>query len=349
MPLTTMKPLIAITAGDPCGIGPEIIIKALSMPQVYRYCRPLVVGNAAVFRYWLNRIAKANTDISGKISLQPWDTGGTSAARPGIIPILDMAVADDSGITPGRPTDAGGGASIAYVKEAVRLALAKEVDGICTAPISKEAINLAGFHYQGHTELLGELCGTSNFGMMLASRKLRVMLVTTHEAIADVPGLITREKVLRAIRLALGGCRELGIDAPRIGLCALNPHGGEGGLFGREELDIIGPAADTARSEGIDVTAPMPSDTLFVRAARREFDAVVVMYHDQGLIPLKMLSFGRAVNITFGLPIVRTSVDHGTAFDIAGKGIADAGSMLEALRMASILVRNRKSERTPIA
>lgn len=321
---THNKPLIAITAGDPGGIGPEIIIKALSAPQVYRYCRPLVVGDAAVFRYWRGRLPGLAPDISGDMHL------------------LDIAAMNNADITPAGPTEAGGRASIAYIKEAVRLALAGNVDGICTAPISKEAINMAGFHYQGHTELLGELTGAQDFGMMLASRRLRVMLVTTHEAIAAVPGLITQEKVLRAIRLAHRGCLDLGMAKPRIAVCALNPHGGEAGLFGREEIDVIAPAASQAAAEGINVIPPQPADTLFVKAARGEYDAVVVMYHDQGLIPLKMLSFGRAVNITIGLPIVRTSVDHGTAYDIAGKGVADPGSLIEALRTAALLVRMRR-------
>lgn len=347
MPRATKKPLIAITAGDPGGIGPEIIIKALSAPQVYRYCRPLVVGDASVFRYWLRRLPRLSSGLA--LQLMEDVKGWNRSSRAGIVPVLDIGAMGEDELLAGSATASGGKASVLYIKEAVRLALAKEVDGICTAPISKEAINLAGFHYQGHTELLGELCGTSDFGMMLAGKKLRVMLVTTHEALAAVPGMITQEKVLRSIRLAHRGCKELGVASPRIGLCALNPHGGEGGLFGREEIEIIAPAADTAKNQGIDVTPPMPADTLFVRAERGGFDAVVVMYHDQGLIPLKMLSFGRAVNITFGLPIVRTSVDHGTAFDIAGKGVADAGSMLEALRMASLLVRNRRAERTPIA
>ncbi|MDH4099528.1 MAG: 4-hydroxythreonine-4-phosphate dehydrogenase PdxA, partial [Nitrospirota bacterium] len=293
MPRMTTKPLIAITAGDPGGIGPEIIIKALSEPRVYRYCRPLVIGDAAVFRYWLRRLRR----LSSGLALQVVDEGDDQILprKAGVIPVLDIDSMDEEAMEPGRPTAVGGKASVLYIQKAAQLALSGMVEGVCTAPISKEAINLAGFPYQGHTELLGKLCDTDDFGMMLAGKKIRVMLVTTHEAMVDVPKLITREKVLRAIRLAHRGCRELGIEEPRIGLCALNPHGGESGLFGREEIDIIGPAAKMARDEGIDVTPPLPADTLFVKVRQGMFDVAVVMYHDQGLIPLKMLSFGRAV------------------------------------------------------
>jgi 4-hydroxythreonine-4-phosphate dehydrogenase len=247
----------------------------------------------------------------------------------------------DADIEFGRPSREAGDAVYRYIKEAVGLCLSGEASAMATAPISKEALNRAGHKYPGHTELLAELTGTGEFVMMLAGDKLRVSLVTIHEALAAVPGLVTFDRVLSTIRITNRDLHRYFKKNPRLAVLALNPHCGEGGLFGREEECVIKPAVDAARKEGVDAVGPLSADTLFHFAADGKYDAVVCMYHDQGLIPLKMLAFGNAVNVTLNLPIVRTSVDHGTAHDIAGQGIADIGSYLVAVELASQIAHNR--------
>jgi len=234
----------------------------------------------------------------------------------------------------GSPTAAGGAASYAYIRRAVEIVLKGEAHALVTAPISKEAFKMAGIPYPGHTEMLAALTGTNRYAMMLCGGPLRVVLVTIHTALRDVPPLITRARVLDTIRLAVAACRMLGLDAPRIAVAGLNPHAGEAGIFGSEEITEIAPAVEDARREGFSVTGPYPPDTLFYRAARGEFDLLVCMYHDQGLIPLKMIAFDTGVNVTVGLPIIRTSPDHGTAYDIAWKGVANPTSMREAIDTA---------------
>jgi 4-hydroxythreonine-4-phosphate dehydrogenase len=234
----------------------------------------------------------------------------------------------------GRPNAASGRAVVDYIKRAAELALRKEVDALVTAPINKEMMNAAGYEYGGHTELLADLTKTKEYGMMFAGGGLTVILATIHHALKDVPRLITKESVLKTIRLAHTAMKRFGVEHPRIGVAALNPHAGEGGLFGNEEWNEILPAVLEARGLGITASDPLPADTLFYKARNNYYDIVVAMYHDQGLAPLKMLAFGNAVNVTVGLPIIRTSVDHGTAYDIAGKGCADPASLLEAIRVA---------------
>ena len=238
----------------------------------------------------------------------------------------------------GVAAEVTGAASIDFIKTAVQLAQAGSLDGIVTAPINKEAMNMAGYHYPGHTELLADLTQTEEFGMMIVGGPLKIMFTTTHVAIHQLSSMLTRERIARAIRLAhLGLTRYFGIARPKIGVAALNPHAGEHGLFGNEEATSIAPAVQEARAAGIKASDPLPADTLFGKAARGEYDGVVAMYHDQGLIPLKLLAFGTCVNLTVGLPIIRTSVDHGTAYDIAGKGVAEHGSLLEAVKVAARL------------
>ena len=322
------KPVIAITMGDPGGVGPEIILKALNAKAVWDSCRPVIVGDLKVLD-----IAKWSLPIGTHMEFMavenPDDLPAHAAA------IIDMDAVKPDELTVGRPGAYAGRAAVAYIKKAVELAIAGRVDAVVTAPINKETLKMAGFKYPGHTELLAELTGTAEFGMMLVGGGLRVMLATIHVALKDAPGLITKAAVLKAIRLADRACREMGLDRPRIVVCGLNPHAGEGGIFGDEEALYITPACDEARGAGMAVTGPLPPDTVFFKARRGDFDAVVAMYHDQGLIPLKMLAFGHAVNITVGLPIIRTSVDHGTAYDIAGQGIADPSSLIEAVKLAS--------------
>ena len=320
--------------GDPAGIGPEVIVKALARPLVRRLCRPVVIGSPDV----LTKVARA---LKVPIKVQRvTELGATMPA--GVMPVLDPLPEPLASFTPGRVSKETGAAQALYVKEAVRLALENRIAGIVTAPINKEAISLAGYPYPGHTEMLADLTGAKEVGMMIVGGPLRFLFATTHVALKDMPGLLTPERVERAIRLChLGLTTLFGLKRPRIAVAALNPHGGEGGLFGAEERTAIAPGVARARAQGMSAVGPLPADTLIGQAARGKYDAVVAMYHDQGLIPLKLTAFGRAVNITVGLPIIRTSVDHGTAYDIVGRGAADEGSLLEAIRLAAAFARRR--------
>jgi 4-hydroxythreonine-4-phosphate dehydrogenase len=330
------KPVIAITMGDPGGIGPEIVLKALNSREVVDICRPVVVGDLGVLDE-----AKRALPISTHIPLVSVDGPGADTA--GAVPVIDLVNVRRTDITQGRPGAYAGRAVIGYIEKAVSLALEGSVDAVVTAPISKESLRLAGSPHPGHTEMLAELTRSREFGMMLLGGGLRVILVTIHCPLKDVPAMITKDAVLRTIRLARSACADLGIMRPRIAVAALNPHAGEAGIFGSEEADHILPACDDARALGIDVTGPLPPDTVYYRANKGEFDIVVSMYHDQGLIPLKLLAFDTGVNVTVGLPIVRTSVDHGTAFDIAGKGMADPSSLIEAIHLAAGIAKRRKA------
>ena len=287
-------PIVAVTAGDPCGIGPEIAVKAVRDPRVVACCRPVIYGP---------HTAEA---------LRDFPTGQVSAA--------------------------GGRAAYDAIVRAVDDARAGRVDAIATAPINKAAFAAAGLPWRGHTDLLAHLCGVADAAMMFWSERLRVVLATVHIPLAEVPRALTHDRLLGVIRLTASSLPAFGIPSPRLGVAGLNPHAGEAGLLGTEEQTTIGPAIDAARAEGIHASGPFPADTLFVRAARGEFDAVIAAYHDQGLVPVKLLAFGRAVNVTLGLPIIRTSVDHGTAFDIARQGTADEGSLVEAMVLAARLV-----------
>lgn len=323
------KPLVAVTMGDPSGVGPEIIAKALADPQICRVCRPLVLGDQAAMERAIS-ITGARLGmnlVSGESSF-----AGLSDNVVNLLPLSELSHVD---MEFGRPSPKAGDAVYRYIKEAAGLCLSGKAAAMATAPINKEALNRAGHEYPGHTELLAELTGAKEFVMMLAGERLRVALVTIHEAIADVPALITRDRVLSTIRTVHKDVGRYFRKDPRLAVLALNPHSGEGGLFGNEEKDIIGPAVDTARNEGIDAVGPLSADTLFHFAARGDYDAVVCMYHDQGLIPLKLLHFDDGVNITLGLPIIRTSVDHGTAYNLAGTGRASEASMVAAITMAA--------------
>jgi 4-hydroxythreonine-4-phosphate dehydrogenase len=286
------KPRIAITTGDPAGIGPEIAAKAAADSRVQAVCEPILYGATERVQF-----------------------------APGVL----------SG-------DAGRAAYDCIVR-AVEDAQRRRVDAIATAPINKEALRLAGLPWSGHTDLLAHLTGAPHVAMMFHSPALLVVLATVHIPLAAVPGALTQALVETTIALTARELPRFGVERPRIAVAGLNPHAGEHGLFGREEALAIGPAVEACRARGVDVSGPYPGDTVFVRARRREFDVVIACYHDQGLIPVKLLAFGEAVNVTLGLPIVRTSVDHGTAFDIAGKGVADPESMIAAVLLAASLVR----------
>jgi len=327
-------PLIAITMGDPCGVGPEIIIKALQSPEVANICRPFAIGDRLA-------MGRALALCESKLEIHEISEPEEAAATPpGTVALLALSQLSESDLQYGQPSAAAGDAVFRYICQAARFCLDGRVAAMATAPISKEAMHRAGHDYPGHTELLAELCGTDDFVMMLAGDVLRVSLVTIHEALADVPRLVTFDQVLKTIRITAEGVRRLtGKANPKLAVLALNPHCGESGKFGNQEREIITPAIEKARAEGINADGPHSADTLFHFAQQGAYDGVVAMYHDQGLIPFKMLHFDDGVNITLGLPIIRTSVDHGTAYNLAGTGKASEKSLLAAIRMAAGMVR----------
>ena len=326
--------------GDPAGIGPEVIAKALSKPSLRRVCSPLVIGAYDVMQQTVKKLKL-------KVAVRKVEGHEPGARRAGEIAVLDPLEHPLATFRPGFVAPETGAASVAFIKKAVHLAQTGCIDGIVTGPINKEAINMAGCHYPGHTELLADLTQAQESGMMIIGGPLKIMFVTTHVAIKELPSQLTQPRIEKGIRLAhLAMTTLFGVKKPRIGIAALNPHAGEQGLFGDEEARVIAPAARAAQAGGILASNPMPADTLFGKAARGEYDAIVALYHDQGLIPLKMVAFGSCVNLTVGLPIIRTSVDHGTAFDIVGKGVADPGSLIEAVALAARLAEKRTSHAT---
>jgi 4-hydroxythreonine-4-phosphate dehydrogenase len=323
-------PTIAITMGDAAGVGPEIIMKALAVPGVHAFCTPLVIGDA-------ERLRLAGQRVASRLQVVRREHARDAQF------VRDSVECIDLGLVPadlpfGKMSAIGGEAAFRYIERAVRVVAAGEAQAICTAPISKEALHAAGHKYPGHTELLAALTGTPEVSMMLVAPKLRVIHVTTHMGLLDAIERIDAPLVERVIGRAHTTLTRAGIANPRIGVCGINPHAGENGLFGRgEEAGKIDPAVRNAQARGWDVRGPLPADTLFFLAARGDFDIVVAMYHDQGHGPVKVLGLEAGVNITVGLPMVRTSVDHGTAFDIAGTGVADERSLIEALRQAADL------------
>jgi 4-hydroxythreonine-4-phosphate dehydrogenase len=328
------KPIVVITMGDPAGVGPEVAAKALAREDVWACCRPLLVGDARVMARAVELVGAALIPRAiGQVSEANFDSAAPD--------VLDMGNVDVDALEWGQVSAAAGRASVDYIEKATGLAQTGQVDAIATGPINKAALKAAGVPFIGHTELLAALTGENRVTTMLATPGLRVVHVTRHVPVAEVARQITRENVLETTRLTDVGLKQMGLPAPRLAVAALNPHGGDDGLMGREELDAIGPAVEAARAEGIDAHGPIPADSVFFRAIRGEFDAVVAMYHDQGHIPIKTHGFERSVTVTLGLPIVRTSVDHGTAFDIAWQGVAREESMVEAICLAAQLVSGR--------
>ncbi|TXN82315.1 4-hydroxythreonine-4-phosphate dehydrogenase PdxA [Methylobacterium sp. WL8] len=322
-----IRPTIAITMGDPAGIGPEIIMKALAHAEVQALCRPLVVGDAG-------RLRQAGEIVGSRVPVDALTEVGEADFDTGAVQCIDLEVVP-ADLPFGQVSPVGGEAAYQFIAKAVELVQAGEAGGICTAPLSKEALHAAGHKFPGHTEMLAHLTGTPEVSMMLVSPKLRVIHVTTHIGLIDAIAKIEPGLVERVIARGHAVLVKAGIANPKIGVCAINPHAGESGLFGHgEEAEKITPAVEACRARGWDVRGPLPADTLFFLAGRGDYDMVVAMYHDQGHGPIKVLGLEAGVNITVGLPVIRTSVDHGTAFDIAGKGVADERSLMEALRQA---------------
>jgi 4-hydroxythreonine-4-phosphate dehydrogenase len=334
------RPLIAITLGDPSGIGPEIILKAMGHSNVFSRCRPVVLGDVRILQRaqeWVS-LPLVNLDIVKS----PAD----GMYCPGYLTLIDLNNAAPQACPVGQISAASGKAAVEYVQAACDLALSGDVDAVVTAPLNKHAINDAGYKYAGHTELLAERTGARQISMLLTSPSLRVVHVSTHVSLARAIELVTRERVEEVIYLAHSACCALGITSPRIAVAGLNPHAGEGGLFGEKENSEIMPAIQKARAKGYDVSDPQPPDTVFLRASKGAYDIVVAMYHDQGHIPMKLLAFDEGVNVSMGLPIIRTSVDHGTAFDIAGTGQAREASLLSAIDVALKMVAARDAAPT---
>jgi 4-hydroxythreonine-4-phosphate dehydrogenase len=323
-------PTIAITMGDAAGIGPEIIMKALARLEARTICRPLVIGDA-------RRLALAGKIVGSQLKIVTPASPRDAKYMPGTVECIDLALVPEN-LPFGATSALAGEAAYRCIERAVRIVEASEAQAICTAPLSKEALHAAGHRYPGHTELLAALTNTPEVSMMLVAPKLRVIHVTTHIGLLDAIERIDPPLVERVIARAHETLSRAGIASPRIGVCGINPHAGENGLFGRgEEAAKIEPAVRNVRARGWDVKGPLPADTLFYLAARGDYDIVVAMYHDQGHGPIKVLGLEAGVNITVGLPVIRTSVDHGTAFDIAGRGVADERSLVEALRQAASL------------
>ena len=305
------KPTLVISVGDPAGVGPEVTVKALAQPEVRELAELIVAGDPA-------QLAQVARDL-GLPAPERVEPAGDARA-----------------VEPGRLSAGGGQAAVAAVRRGVELIQAGAASALVTGPINKEALRLAGYPWPGHTEMLAELCGVPEVRMLLVTDRLRVCHVTTHRSLRSAIEATTRDRVLETIRMTAAGGRRLGFGTPRIAVAGLNPHAGEGGLFGDEEIREIAPAIEAARGEGIDASGPWPADTVFWRASLGEFDFVVAMYHDQGHVPVKLAGFDEGVNVTLGLPFLRTSVDHGTAFDIAGKGRARWQSMAAAIRVAAL-------------
>lgn len=323
-------PRIGITMGDPAGIGPEVVLKAVAEEEIRRICVPLIIGDAQLLAHTARTLdLQCGYDIIRKGEPIP-----EVLAEPAIFHLDNIT----GFIEPGIESGAAGRAAAGYIEAAVELCAAGSIDAIATAPINKRALFLGGYSFPGHTEFLAQLTGTEEYAMAFVAENLRVVLISTHVPLSEAIRLVERDRVVRIINLTHRELRRWGIERPRLAVAALNPHGAEGGLFGVEEASEIAPAIEACHGiDDINVRGPFSADTVFLRASRGEFDAVIACYHDQAMIPVKCLSFGEAVNVTLGLPFIRTSVDHGTAFDIAGKGLAEHSSMVAAIKLAADL------------
>ena len=344
-----VRPAIAITMGDPAGIGAELAVKALAGSEIYDICRPFVIGDSKMIA---DAISFTGSSIVQHRIAKPDD----GVFEPGMIDVVDLNNIDMDEHVYGQVSASAGRAAFDYIRTGIELAMAGEADAVVTGPIHKESLNRGGYQYSGHTEIFADLTGTRDYAMMLVDQGMRVVHVTTHVSLRKACDLIRKDRVLTVIKLAHDAALMLGIAKPRIGVAGLNPHSGEEGLFGTEEIDEIRPAIQAARDEGINAEGPVPPDTLFAKARGGQYDIVVAMYHDQGHIPLKTVSFDldqktgkwlsvSGVNTTLGLPIIRTSVDHGVAFGKAGKGAANPESLIQAIHMAVQLAHGRHEDK----
>lgn len=323
-------PRIGITMGDPAGIGPEVVLKAVAEEEISRICAPVIIGDAQL----LAHTARTLDLQSGYDIIRQGEPLPENLTEPVIFHLDNIG----GFVEPGIESGAAGKAAAGYIEAAVELCAAGSVDAIATAPINKRALFLGGYSFPGHTEFLAHLTGTEDSAMAFVAANLRIVLLSTHVPLSEAIRLVERDRIIRTINLANRELRRWGIERPRLAVAALNPHGAEGGLFGMEEASEIVPAIEACHGvDDVNVRGPFPADTVFLRASRGEFDAVIACYHDQAMIPVKCLSFGEAVNVTLGLPFIRTSVDHGTAFDIAGKGLAEHSSMVAAIKLAAEL------------
>ena len=337
-------PILAITLGDPCGAGPEITAKTCADKGVYEICKPLIIGDPCVMKQ-----ALVFTGLDNTLKVNAVTDVADAKFNYGTIDVYDVkCISDEKSLKLGTPNEVGGNAAFQYVKTAIELALSGDVDGTVTNAISKEAINMAGYHYSGHTEIYSDLTKTTKYCMMLAHNDFRVTHVSTHVSLREACDRCKKERIIDVIELSYKACVDMGIENPKIAVAGLNPHCGENGMFGREEIEEITPAIEYAKSNGMDVIGPCPPDSVFSQAIGGWYDVVVCMYHDQGHIPTKVQGFVydrvkqawnavAGVNITLGLPIVRVSVDHGTAFDHAGKGDANAISLINSIEYAAKL------------
>lgn len=329
------SPVIGITMGDPAGIGPEIIVRVLARKEVFAFCRPLIFGDPHV-------LGEANKVLGFPCIINPVTDPKETKGCPGIADLIELSHIDLKGFRFGVPRKSYATPTIHYLETALSFAQDEKIDAITTCPVNKGFLNDAGHPFSGHTEFLAQRTDSGPVVMMLVTNALRVALVTTHHALRDVAALITPKRIIDTIRITYHALRVFfEIRNPKLAVSALNPHAGEGGLFGCEEQTIILPAVNECRKAGINIEGPLPSDSLFHFAAKGKYDAIVCMYHDQGLIPIKLTEFKKAVNVTLGLPIIRTSVDHGTAYEIAGRGEADPSSLFEAIILAGKMARVR--------
>jgi 4-hydroxythreonine-4-phosphate dehydrogenase len=342
-----MKPILAITMGDPAGIGPEITVRALNHRETYEQCRPIVTGDAAIMR-------QAVQLLGYDLQVNAINNVADAHFQYGTIDVYDLQCVDLSTFEFGKVQPQCGNAAFLYIKKAIELAMTGEVDGTVTAPLNKEALNLAGHHYDGHTEIYATFTHTKKYAMMLADENIRVIHVSTHVPLRKACDLVKKERIIEVTELIHDACLQFGIEHPRIGIAGLNPHSSENGMFGWEEAQEIIPAVEELKARGFDVDGPVPPDSIFAKAKCGKYDGCVAMYHDQGHIPLKVCAFNwnketgkmesaKGVNITLGLPIIRVSVDHGTAFDVAGKGIASEDAMMLSIDYATRMAKYKKS------
>ena len=351
-----MKPIIGITMGDPAGCGPEITVKALHDPSIYERCKPLVVGDQKMFRDSIRILEETGYLKKGELQVNPVAAVGDAKFEYGTLDVYHLELVDMEKFQYGKLSEMCGEAAFQCVVKVIELAMNGEIDATVTNALNKEAINMAGHHFSGHTEIYAEYTETKKYAMMLAHEDLRVVHVSTHVSLKEACDRVKKDRVLECIRLAYEACKDLGIESPKVAVAGLNPHAGEEGMFGREEIEEIAPAIEIAKGEGIDVYGPIPPDTVFSKARGGWYDIVVVMYHDQGHIPLKVVGFVyhkeeqkwgavAGVNITLGLPIIRVSVDHGTAFGPAGQGVQHELSLVNSLENAILMATARKKHK----